>query len=131
MSNIKRRRSESPPRVELTPGVHDTYQREESLPRLAHLSSRLTERQLGELASRLLKEPTVGPWEDLVLKLGLSEADVYKHKVNNMYNKWSQCFGALVQWRRRNDREATVETIVMACQQCYISYNVYEFLLPS
>ena len=101
-----------------------------SFPRLVHLSSRLTEQQLGELASKLLRGPTDGPWEELVFKLGLSKSDVYKHKTDNVYDVWWPCFKALVQWQRCNYAEATVETILMACQECNIPYTVYEFLLP-
>ena len=110
--------------------MSDRKHRRSSFPRLVHLSSRLTEQQLGELTSKLLREPTAGPWEELVFKLGLSKADVYKHKTDRGYNKLSPCFNALVQWQRCNYGEATVETILMACQECNIPYTVYEFLLP-
>ena len=76
------------------------------LSRLDYLASEVTERQLSELASNLVKENDetlmeLLPWEELVKALGLSNADVYRHKEENKYNPWAQCFNALVQWKYR------------------------------
>ena len=76
-----------------------------ALPRLAELSQIPTDQQLSEFAGNLLKEdPSVAgsrQWEKLMIDLGFSAGDIFRHKVQNPYNEWAQCFYALVQWKQR------------------------------
>ena len=99
----------------------------------------LSELQLSQLAHNLLKHRcrsvkgeacTKKPWEKVVLALGSSKADVYKHKEENKYNDWAQCFNALIQWQRHFYKNATADRVVAACRQCDITHSAYEFLLP-
>jgi hypothetical protein len=48
-----------------------------------YLASEVTERQLAELAGNLVKEQDESkkkPWEELQISLGLSSADLFRHK---------------------------------------------------
>ena len=50
--------------------------------RLMYLASEVTERQLAELAGNLVKEQDESktkPWEELLISLGLSSADLFRH----------------------------------------------------
>ena len=99
------------------------------------ISSMVTEKELAELASHLIKacdNSTSGvrqPWEKVVSALGSSEGDIYKHKEENKYNLWAQCFNALVQWKRRQYKNATKMRLIIACRQCDVELSTYKFLL--
>ena len=86
------------------------------LPRLADLSQIPTEQQLSQFAGNLLKEdPSVAgsrQWENLMINLGFSAGDIYRHKVQNLYNEWAQSFYTLVQWKQRQYKEATIERLI-------------------
>ena len=84
-----------------------------------------TQLQLSRFATNLLNEP----WEKVLISLGLSKGDIYKHKEENRYNAWAQCYYSLVQWKQRRYKQATIENLVSACQECNTDRNVYEFLL--
>ena len=101
--------------------------------RLMYLASEVTERQLAELAGNLVKEQDESktkPWEELLISLGLSSADLFRHKEENRFNVWGMCFYALVQWKRRYYKDATIERLLTECQRCNISLGAYDFLYP-
>ena len=98
-----------------------------------HLASEVTERQLAELAGNLVKKQDgskTKPWEKLLISLGLSSADLFRHKEENRFNLWGQCFYALVRWKRCYYKEATIERLLTECQRCNISIGAYAFLYP-
>ena len=105
-----------------------------ALPRLAELSQIPTDQQLSEFAGNLLKEdPLVAgsrQWEKLMINLGSSAGDIFRHKVQNPYNEWAPCFYALVQWKQRQYKEATIERLILARQECNVTHVAYEFLYP-
>ena len=101
MSAEKHHRLDASSRVEpLCDGLRYLRQQNQTedvtYPRLVHLSTQLNEKQLEQLTSKLFEEfddPEIfeKSWEKLVLALGSSNADIYKHKINHMYNPWSMC----------------------------------------
>ena len=63
--------------------------------RLMYLASEVTERQLIELAGNLVKEQDESKtklWEKLLISLGLSSADLFRHKEENTFNLWGAMF---------------------------------------
>ena len=52
-----------------------------ALPRLAELSQIPTEQQLSQFAGNLLKEDPSRQWEKLMINLGSSAGDIFRHKV--------------------------------------------------
>ncbi|XP_043920813.1 death domain-containing protein CRADD [Protopterus annectens] len=70
------------------------------------LNSVPPDKQLNKLASKLGSE-----WESIVFELGLSSVDIYKCKVHYPHNVQSQIVEALVLWKRRCGKKATVHSL--------------------
>ena len=94
-----------------------------------------TDVQLSQLANNLVKRHgcsaigvTESVWMALVSTLGLSKADIFRHREENRYNEWGQCFYALIRWKQREFKHATIERLLNACQRCNITPSAYNFL---
>ncbi|XP_078091370.1 LOW QUALITY PROTEIN: death domain-containing protein CRADD [Mustelus asterias] len=70
------------------------------------LKSVPTDKQLNQLSSHL------GPdWERIVVDLGLKVPDLYRCKMNHQYNLQAQILAALILWKRRLGKQATVRSL--------------------
>ncbi|XP_064010913.1 death domain-containing protein CRADD [Pogoniulus pusillus] len=85
-----------------------TVQEPAGVPELAAgvLEAAPTDQQLNRLARGLGAE-----WEHIALCLGLSHTDIYRCKVQHPHNLQSQVLAALVLWRQRQGKAATLRSL--------------------
>ncbi|XP_038061424.1 death domain-containing protein CRADD-like isoform X2 [Patiria miniata] len=83
-----------------------------------------SDRLLSLLAGKLGAE-----WEQLAVFLGLSASDIYRCKMENQYNMWGQSYNALIRWRNREYKNATIHRLVKGLRECNIGRENYEYLM--
>ncbi|XP_022096017.1 death domain-containing protein CRADD-like [Acanthaster planci] len=83
-----------------------------------------SEKLLSQLAGNLGQD-----WEQLGSLLGLKDSDMYRCKVENQFNLWGQINSALLKWKNREYKDATILRLVTALKQCNVGREKYEFLM--
>ncbi|XP_072041067.1 uncharacterized protein [Amphiura filiformis] len=91
-------------------------------PRSPHLIPE--DRHLSSLAQKIGQE-----WHRLAIQLNLTQAEVYKVKEENRHDVWEQIYQMLRMWKRKEGVHATLENLVLACQESEVDYSAYAQLL--
>ncbi|XP_069504752.1 death domain-containing protein CRADD [Ambystoma mexicanum] len=83
-----------------------------------------TDKQISQLASRLGVE-----WEQIVIHLGLSQADIYRCKVNYPSSAHSQMVAAFIMWRQRLGKKATTEALCKSLLAAEVDPSIIQHML--
>uniref|UniRef100_V9LAX8 CASP2 and RIPK1 domain-containing adaptor with death domain protein n=1 Tax=Callorhinchus milii TaxID=7868 RepID=V9LAX8_CALMI len=94
---------------------------EEFLPVISDqlLDSVPSDQKLNQLSSQLGPE-----WESVMVSLGLKEADMYRCKMNHQYNVRAQILAALVLWKQRLGKQATVRSLCVSLTASEVDSSV-------
>ncbi|KAM6962123.1 death domain-containing protein CRADD [Tautogolabrus adspersus] len=83
-----------------------------------------SDRDLSRLASRIGAE-----WEAVLMDLGLSAEDLFRCRSDNALSTQAAVLSALILWRRREGRRATVQRLVQSLNVAQIHPSLLEDVL--
>ncbi|XP_033106209.1 mitogen-activated protein kinase kinase kinase dlk-1-like [Anneissia japonica] len=100
---------------------------EQTVPQAKNPNKTFTEQHLNKLSKHLGSE-----WESLARILGVTEAEIFQAKHENVFSVRNQIFGAFNKWRKRKSSSSDfvrISNVIEACQEEQVDLSVYQFLL--